>query len=293
MLNELNDMQRRELDKHIAIATTTSYRLDPKSGFYKSDVIRADLAAETIKCAAGIGYEIFVVDGGSPSFLTEEFTCSGAHVYRGCGESMGADRRRAMREAAASGRPYIAWMEPEKAPLVHDLWKSAVPLLGGADIVVPKRFSLNSYPAVQKESETRNNKEFEDLTGCDLDLWFGPRAMGFAGLMSFINYDGTHHGKFYGDKWDSVFVPPVLALINGKNVVSVPVNYVHPSEQREIEECNPVFDEKRRAQTENVMPALREVWKNRGWNGGLVPLTRIAEYCEIPCVEYKIYVRGQ
>lgn len=60
---------------------------------------------------------------------------------------MGYGRRLALSEALKTDKKVIAWTEPEKVTYLPDLAKTILPILeNSADLVIPKRKSLDSYP---------------------------------------------------------------------------------------------------------------------------------------------------
>jgi len=241
-----------EISDKIAVATTTLYR--PGS---KSDACRAELAKDLIHRCTERGYIVTVVDGGSSDELLREFEYLGARLSVQEGKSMGAGRRQAIKMAFDTGREVIAWTEPEKTSYIDDIVRTAEPLLAdSADLVVPRRRTMYSYPDAQQRAESMGNGFWKDLTGHDLDVWFGPRTWRREMSEYFLSYDGR-----YGDRWDSIFIPVMDIILDGKKVTEVVVDYVHPSEQREIEDDSPEFYSKRLEQLKNIMTALGTHWR--------------------------------
>ncbi|MFA5887126.1 MAG: hypothetical protein WC852_00220 [Candidatus Nanoarchaeia archaeon] len=244
------------LEQITAIATTTFYK--PGS---ENDAMRAEIAKKTVRNAADLGYPIVIVDGGSSDELLKEFQSYGQNVYvhvepkMGMGES----RRHALNLAMKLGRHVIAWVEPEKENYIHSIAKTVEPIFdGSADLVVPRRASLASYPLGQQQAESMGNLFWNKLTGHDLDMWFGPRTF----RRDISAYFTTYNGE-YGDKWDSIFIPVMDAIIGGENVKSVTVDYTHPAEQTAFEEQDLSLYLKRVKQLENLLPALETHWKKR------------------------------
>lgn len=224
----------------------------------RMDAMRAQLALQTLRAAADIGYSAVVIDCGSPAVLTDEFRKTGAFVYSPGKLSMGENRREAIRQALGLEKEVIAFLEPEKTPYVSELWKTAKPILDGtADFVIPKRKSLESLPLVQQFSESCNNLILEKLTGVPLDMYFGPRTWRKDLSHYFLNYDGK-----YGDQWDVLFIPTIDAMLDGKRVISVEVDYTHPKEQTALEENDFAFYEKRLMQMKFVNGVI-EHWHKR------------------------------
>ncbi|MBU2638681.1 MAG: hypothetical protein KJ955_06935 [Nanoarchaeota archaeon] len=243
------------LEQITAIATTTFYK--PGS---ENDAMRAELAKSTIRKATDLGYGVVVVDGGSSDELLREFERYGAQVFLEKSMNMGQSRRHAIERARNLGREVVAWTEPEKDSYIPELYKTveAVILGHGADIVVPRRHSLESYPVVQQHAEQLGNSFWKELTGHDLDVWVGPRTFTRDAAEYFLNYNGE-----YGDKWDSIFIPVMDAIIDGKNVKSVTIEYTHPRQQTALEEHDLTLYWKRLEQLQNLLGALEKHWKKR------------------------------
>ncbi len=236
-----------------AIATTTFYNFNNPS-----DVIRADCARNMIKTARDLGYSIVLVDGGSPQELLDKFQEYGVKVFAEREKGMGKGRRQAFEEAYNLDKPVLAWLEPEKQSYIPELWKTITPILKNkADIVIPKRKSLETYPELQKIEEKVGNLFFKNLTGNDLDVWFGPRTWNRNVSDYFIEYDGK-----FGDKWESIFMPVLTAIHNGKGVVGVDVDYNHPSEQTQIEKGDIKFDLKRIEQLYTLTSNMFNYWQS-------------------------------
>ena len=154
------------------------------------------------------------------------------------------------------GSPIVGWMEPEKEGYVSQIEKTVVPILNNeADLVVPKRKSLKSYPISQQYAEHFGNTIWKELTGVALDMWSGPRTWKRELSSYFLDYKGE-----YGDLWDSIFIPVMNVIYDGKGVLSVDINYTHPKEQTELEEGDSEFSIKRLNQLNNLIPALKTHW---------------------------------
>ncbi|MBL7148070.1 MAG: glycosyltransferase [Nanoarchaeota archaeon] len=251
------DSKIRELSDKITIATTTFYNPN-----LEDDIHRAKIAKNSIRTANNLGYEIVIVDGGSSEELLKEFEKYGARVYSQTSKGMGKSRRQAIREAYNIGREVVAWAEPEKESYISQIVKTAEPIIkDSADLVVPKRKSLESYPAAQQYAEPLGNLFWKDLTGYDLDMWFGPRTWKKEISDYFLNYNGE-----YGDLWDSIFIPVMNAIIDGKKIISINVEYTHPKKQTEMEEHDLKFHWKRIKQLNNLMPNLETHWRKISQN---------------------------
>ncbi len=227
------------------IATTTL--------FEDLNEIRAKLAVRTISEARKKGYQIVVVDG-SPESVKEIFRKKGAIVFGEEKKGMGASRRQAIREATKLAGPdgIVIWVEPEKTPFIPHLRQVIQCLLTEkADMVIPKRRSVESYPEIQQRFEWLANQAFQMFSGESLDVWFGPRVFRSNVSSFFLNYKGE-----YGDKWDSILIPVFRAIKAGLKVIGLEVDYIHPKEQT-IAENDFAFFEKRRKQLNCLVEALR------------------------------------
>lgn len=260
---------QKKVGDAVAIATTTFYP-DPNNPILAD---RAELTELMIKKNVGLGYEIFVVDGGSHIDFIHGFQDAGATVMeeeehpRGV---LGVGRRQAMLAAYETGREVIVWTEPEKVPYVPEIVKTAVPIIKGfADLVVPQRKSLDSYPGLQQLAEAFGNGHWSEVTGLNLDVWFGPKsARGKSRDMIetvhyFLVYDSKSFDATldYGDKWDSTFLPIIDAHMASARCLSVPVDYAHPESQTKFEQGNPDYNMKRLVQLENLVPAILHRWR--------------------------------
>lgn len=254
VMPKLKDFRAKELSDKVVIATTTFYKPD-----LESDIFRAESAKGMIRSATDLGYRVVVVDGGSSDELLKEFEVYGANVYVSLGSGMGISRRHAIQLACNVGREIIAWTEPEKGGYIKELVKTVEPILSfSTDIIIPRRKSLSSYPTIQRHTEIAGNLFWAKLTGYGLDMWFGPRTFKREVSGYFLGYNGE-----YGDKWDSIFIPVMDIILDGKNVEGVTVNYAHPKKQTEIEEHDLGFCKKRFEQLTSLTNALDSHWKKR------------------------------
>lgn len=212
----------------ILVATATRYGDEHE--------VRAQLAFRMVRAARTLGIHVVTADSSNHPRIGELLAGEGAEVIREMeGATMGSGRRQVLKyvKNLAASDDTIVWMEPEKTPLVQFLQDVASPILSGtADITVPGRTreGLASYPTVQTAYEQCGNASFALLTGYNLDMWFGPRAMNHVGVEEFLAYAGE-----YGDRWDSIFIPVVRALRRGLRVCPVMTGYCHPPEQTEAE----------------------------------------------------------
>lgn len=218
--------------------------------------MRARLALRLAAEASQQEYPLVVVDGGSPAEFTNALASEGAVVRNEERSGMGESRRQAMRAAGtlAGADGVVAWIEPEKAPLIGNL----KPALGffdrAADLVVPARTQVGfaSYPPEQIWAEWIGNLTFAQIAGVKLDAWFGPKIMGPRALRHFLAYPGI-----YGDEWESLLVPVLSCIKEGLTVASAQVSYMHPPEQTASERTF-VMTMKRIEQLRQILPALGE-----------------------------------
>lgn len=242
------------ISEKIAIATTTFYK--PNS---EVDINREQIARKTLRKASDKGYSVFVVDGGSTEeFLKEIEKYNNIKIFPELERGMGKSRRQVMKEAYNSEKTFVTWTEPEKESYIDNIemvgeYMQATNL----DLVVPTRTSLDSYPTTQQYAEKFGNSVWKELTGTNLDMWGGMRMFKRDLTNYFLNYEGK-----YGDLWDSIFIPVMDAIKDGKKVGSFNINYVHPLFQTEFEEGNVELSIKRLKQLENLIPALKTHWES-------------------------------
>jgi glycosyltransferase involved in cell wall biosynthesis len=234
----------------ITVITGTKYDPNMVENF------RADLALEGVRKATGLGYKVIVVDSGSSDRFLEDVEKSGAELHVDFSLNMCGQRNYAMQKAFENGRQVTAWTEPEKISYMESIVKTAEPILRGeADIVVPRRISLESYPSFQKNIEPIGNGFFEALTGLNRDMWFGPKTWGRESAHHFLDYDES-----YGQMWQSIFLPILDAIHEGKVVDEVKVDFTYPNQQKEIEEGGLAFYKKRIDQLQQITSALEQYW---------------------------------
>lgn len=240
------------IGERIVLVTATKY------SSASIDLNRYQCAIQTVQSAVASGIECVVIDASDDN-TRHHFSLAGARVFEEQDKGMGAGRRQGIRAAYDTHRPVIAWAEPEKFSYVPFLPSTASPIVQGrADLVVPARVSLQSYPTAQAYAELLGNLVWHQITGVPLDMWFGPRTWSRESSRYFLEYDGK-----YGDLWDSLHVPVLDAIIDGRRVVSVSVDYEHPPVQKRDEENDPLFSVKRLAQLNNLVPAFMDRWSSR------------------------------
>lgn len=237
-------------NERIAIATSTFY--NPKDEIDRS---RMNLAINTVREARDLGYQVVVVDGGSSNEFLDQLSRFGAHIEMEKERGMGKGRRQAIAIASDLGE-IVSWTEPEKQPYISQIQKVVQPILTGeANIVIPARKSLESYPTSQQHAENFGNSFFYELTGHKLDVWIGPRVFGREDTHYFTDYNGE-----YGDKWDSIFIPVLNAIHDGRKVIGKEIDYVHPVDQKRLEEGNVKYTIKRLDQLNNLVTSMRAHW---------------------------------
>ncbi len=240
------------LGEKIIIATTTFYNSSSES-----DKLRAGIAKRTFETAIRLGYQIIAVDGGSSQELIGEFEKIGVKVSKQIKRGIGNSRRQAFQEAYNSKKEIIIWTEPEKRSIIKEISKIIKPIIENkADIVIPKRKSLSSYPLEQQYAESLGNLFWKQLTGTDLDMWIGVRAFRRESCSYFLNYNGE-----YGDKWEILLIPVINAIYDKKKVTSIEINYQHPVEQTRLEEKDLNFFKKRIEQLTSLVGAIDSHWK--------------------------------
>lgn len=238
----------------ICIVTTTYYNLSNEA-----EKTRFILSKETIKKAISSGYEFIIIDGGSPLEVVNEFISLKAKVISQSKKGLGEARRQAFIEGYNSGKEIIIWTEPEKHDLIRHIPMIVKPLIENkADIVLPSRNSIDSYPLAQQYIEPFCNLFWKELTKTDFDMWFGPRVMLRDIASFFINYKSN-----YGDKWDNLHLPVIDILKSGKRVVNVKIDYIHDKRQTQDEEHSISFFMKRVEQLNNLLPVFEEYWNKK------------------------------
>lgn len=198
---------------------------------------------------------VVVYDAGINSDTLRILKSSGAHIYEQEQRGFGNAFRESVGHALELGK-YVAYSEPEKYSYVSEIHKTTEPLEAELfDAVVPQRKTLDGYPTIQQATESMGNSFFLKLTGVPLDVYFGPKNFNKKAARVFLDYgDANFEGKV--DTWDAHIVPVFDMLGAGMKVGSVPVNYLHPKEQLEAEENDPLFMAKRFEQLHKVSNAL-------------------------------------
>lgn len=231
------------------------------STFYNTDnsveKIRSSIALRTINRIINLGYDLYIIDAGSSSDFIAKLDELGTSFIKDK-PNLGENKRKVLEAAYKSGKKVIVLMEPEKESLVSELYKTVKPIIEGkADIIIPKRLSLTSYPKYQQYSEAIGNLYIKELIGYDLDIFFGPRVISREMADYFLD-----RKKDYDNNWNILYLPILQAIKDKKKVISVDVNYIHPKEQTEIEEHNLDFYFKRiKQQLLPIMEITKKYWE--------------------------------
>ena len=165
----------------VAIATTTFYKN------HEEGRLRKNLAMQFMRAGVERRYEIYAVDGGTDDGkFIYELNDLGVNAYAekhsmGLGESRREAVDHASSYAVSNKIPYLSWSEPEKVDLIRNI-SGLVEKMDEyqADMVVPSRISLDSYPLLQQLTEKLGNQIHCDhgyfgLNGVSVDTFFGPR----------------------------------------------------------------------------------------------------------------------
>jgi hypothetical protein len=234
----------------IIIATTTFYNCENPA-----DKLRSELSFQTFSEIKKKGFGLIIIDSGSSKEHIHKMQGMNLNFVLQDKKGMGVERRQVIAEAQKQGS-IIVWMEPEKCPFVQYIEYLAQELIDQkAEIIVPKRTSLASYPLFQQKTEETLNLFYKNITGIDLDICFGPKIFTKEAADYFLKYDGS-----FGDRWESVFIPVYLALKDNKKVISSIVNYVHPEVQTVFEAGNKDFDLKRIDQLNDLCKSIYHFW---------------------------------
>jgi len=241
--------------ENIVIATTVFLK--------ERGAVRETLSFKMVEEVLKLKYKIVVVYKGKENDFIKSLKDLGVVVKEETGVGMGQSRRQALAEASQLiGKDgVVVWTEPEKHPFIKFIPRLAERIKNGeADLVVPMRNKLDSYPKEQQEEENLLNLLFEKvLKRKKADLSFGPRLMGEEALSYFLNYEGE-----YGDKWDSIFIPILRVKKAGLKIHYEGVPYIHPEEQTGEEEGDLSVFMKRIEQFYNLATPFYEEGKKIG-----------------------------
>ncbi len=249
---KMYSMDQKSSESSIVVCMITRYRqCNPDEEFRKK------LAICTIKEAKKLGYAVIVIDDGSDKLFVDTILAEGVEVFPNKGSTYGSGRKEAISAGFDTDKHVVAIIEPEKFSFVKNIAASAKPILDGkADIVIPKRLSLKSYPVMQQHSESFVNIIWKKLTGLDLDIMFGPQMISHDACKFYTSYDGK-----YGDKWDALIIPIIKAIKDGMRCISSDVDFEYPTEQKDFEDAHFMFAMKRLEQAYNIGTAIEKCWK--------------------------------
>ncbi|MBS3162660.1 hypothetical protein J4467_01940 [Candidatus Woesearchaeota archaeon] len=218
-----------------------------------SDFRRQLLALNSIKYLVHGGYQVVIVDGGSiKSFLNSAWTL-GAKVFRQGESGFGNGKREAVARAFETEKEIIALIDLEKFSYARTLDVTIEEIGKGADLVIPRRVSLESYSEFQRDIEMAGNAYWKLLTERDLDVWFGQRTFKRELAVFFLDYGG--------DNWDAIFVPLIDIICHGYDTRSVDVDYTHDPWQVNAEHKDWQFYDKRVQQLNCLTEPLRKRWE--------------------------------
>lgn len=241
------------IEKKLLVALTTFY-----PSLSQSDNCRSELAEKTIQALIDNKYKVVVLDGGSHKNFLQKIQQYEINLFKQKKKGLGFAKREVIQAAYNEGGEIILQMEPEKVDLVRHIKDLLQPFSEqSTDMVVPKRASLDSYPVVQQHAELLTNIFCRELTGNSLDMSFGPTLFRRGIAKYYLEYNGI-----YGDTWDALHIPILMALKDGKNIKSITIQYNHPQEQTKLEEHDITFYKKRIIdQLVPIVEAYEQYWK--------------------------------
>lgn len=249
-----------------------------------TDKIRGDLQLYSLKFAAGVGYRIVIVDGGSAkTFIKELKKINGLSLLQAKIPKRSPNRRKAIFKASTiGGVKAIVMTEIEKTSVITDCVDKIVePIINGeADLVLPKReqeLFKKTVPDYMYESENEGNFLYNEALRShgllsahqeDLDVFFGVRVFRndpqlLKTLLS--KYESNPFDSLLGHKLFDVeeysnaqFFPVVRALQKKLKVVSVTIPFLYPKTQMENESKGEreIFVLKRRFQRLTILVEL-------------------------------------
>jgi hypothetical protein len=274
--------------KSVAIASATWNKgWFPGESDGTADKVRGD---ETILMARAIqerGYQMIVVDGGSPPEFLEELRKLGVVVQAQKEPGLGAGKREAMIAASKLDGVKVITLTEEKRSLFADNSPEELfaPILrNGADIIIYGRSkaAFETLPKEQRKYESLINSKItsklikEGLwlsSQGEIDMAFGPVAFRndesilelFTRVYKFDAEEGnTLHMQVKPDRWaNPQYIPRIQAMYDGLNVVKLEVNYEHSEAQRKIEEGDPNYVTKRLAQYHDVVLSVSHFMANQ------------------------------
>lgn len=251
--------------KEIALVGTTyqpKWYAGPTKSIKHTDKIRGDLILYSIQFAAGVGYKVVIVDGGSAkTFISQIKKIPGVKLFLVKTHKRSPNKRKAIFEASKIPEVQaIVLTEIEKVSLITDgMQQITYPVIHeGFDIVVPKRedsLFKKSYPDYMYASEVEGNLLYNEALRANgllsaheesLDVFFGARV--FKNDPKFLKsilskyasnpFDTLSNNNIFDiEEYSSAqFFPIVEALSKGKKVKSVTVPFLYPEKQKQNEE---------------------------------------------------------
>lgn len=254
--NRCTSTKEEESPLNIIIATTTYYRGLTETRFC--------LAEQMFREAREAGHIVVDVDGSPKSIVAENLRQTGASIYPQLVEGMGPSRRQvfylAYEASLRFGCDIILWTEPEKVDLIRNIPKIIRSIQDGhADVVIPARSakSWETWPAFQQKTEQEANAVYAQVTGLHgFDPMHGPVAFERKAARYFVLFDPTKYGV--RDRYIQHYAA-MVALSEGKQVISVDIDTCYPLTQKIEEEGNAGMNAKRTAQRDEISTDYRKM----------------------------------
>ncbi len=189
--------------------------------------------------------------------IRKHYELHGFHTYEEEVAGYGKASRLAFKHARDLGE-IVAFATSEKFNYVPQIPNTVLPVyVDRADIVIPRRRSLSSYPAKQQLTEREGNEFYEQLTRLPFDAVWGTHTSNKKAVQVFLDYENANFPSKI-DKWDSIIVPIIDMPKAGIRMESVEVDYECPKEQRLAEDINPDSVAKRYEQLSMTTRAMLE-----------------------------------
>lgn len=248
------------------------------------------LALETVEEAAHLEIPLILIDSSPSEDIRDKLRVMGSvdgksfvdvlvQISKGgkgaaLREAIEASNRKVVAEwNNDNSEAIICFQEPEKSNMMKH-WKKIVAHMQetGADICVPRRSDMSfktTYPREQYHSENFGNMYLDALAEKvdfepSIDWLMGPIAWRYKLSSIWTDYKD-------GELWDAQICPLVQAQRYHKaKVTSLEIDYLHPKTQKDVEEENPVFIEKRLTQLNHIFEKVGKVLKEepKKENGG-------------------------